>query len=139
LRHAHASKSNRLTRDPDPRGLRRVAPRIERECAAITQHLNDDSKTRRWFGELEAPSRQLHAHIDEQHRLVVRDAAGRERVVDRGTYEQCEGETIGIIDWVDDDRYLVYRISGEHYIADPRTGQRALLFDSAPPDAAYVW
>jgi dipeptidyl aminopeptidase/acylaminoacyl peptidase len=105
----------------------------------IAQHLNDDSKTRRWFGELEAPSRQLHAHIDEQHRLVVRDAAGRERVVDRGTYEQCEGETIGIIDWVDDDRYLVYRISGEHYIADPRTGQRALLFDSAPPDAAYVW
>lgn len=81
----------------------------------------------------------LHAHIDEQHRLVVRDDAGQERIVDSGTYDQCEGETIGIVDWVDDDRYLVYRISGEHFIADPRTGQRAMLFISGPKDAAYVW
>jgi hypothetical protein len=105
----------------------------------IAQHLNDDSKTRRWFGELDAPSRRLRARIDEQLRLVVRDAAGRERIVDRGTYEQCGGETIGITDWVDDDRYLVYRISGEHFIADPRTGRRAMLFNSALQDAAYVW
>lgn len=105
----------------------------------IAQHLNDESKTMRWFGKLDSPSRRLHAHIDEQHRLVVRDDAGQERIVDSGTYDQCEGETIGIVDWIDDDRYLVYRISGEHFIAEPRTGQRAMLFISGPKDAAYVW
>jgi dipeptidyl aminopeptidase/acylaminoacyl peptidase len=118
---------------------RKTGERFIENGRDIAQHLNDESKTMRWFGKLDSPSRRLHAHIDEQHRLVVRDDAGQERIVDSGTYDQCEGETIGIVDWVDDDRYLVYRISGEHFIADPRTGQRAMLFISGPKDAAYVW
>jgi hypothetical protein len=105
----------------------------------IAQHQNDPSKMMRWFGELDAPSRRFKARIDDQLRLVVRDEAGQERILDRGTYNHCEGETIGLTDWVDGDRYLVYRVSGDQYIADPRTGRRAKLFDSSPMDTSYVW
>lgn len=63
-----------------------------------------------------APMPGVSAMIDKQYRLVVALPSGEQLVVAQGGYNQCEGATIQILSWVQNGKYLTYRVGGTVYI-----------------------
>lgn len=79
------------------------------------------------YYERASPDGSLLARVDEKYQLVV-TGAGLSKVIDQGDYNMCEGVTLLIVDWVDQNKYLVYyQTSGTFYIAEPTTGRKAAL------------
>lgn len=84
-------------------------------------------------GERPIPPRRMHrssaspggkrvASIDGEHRLSLRMPGKRPTIIARGRYDMCEGVTIGITGWLDED-YLVYVNAGEFFVHEARAGR----------------
>lgn len=90
-----------------------------------------------------SPNGTKQADIDHRFRLVIRS---REKhggttsggVIATGRYDDCEGPTIGIVGWIDED-YLVYRNDGVFFVHDANQG-RSRPIDFGPVDPmSFFW
>jgi hypothetical protein len=69
-----------------------------------------------------APGGKRVASIDGEHRLSLRAPGKRPTIIARGRYDMCEGVTIGITGWLDED-YLVYVNADQFFVHEARTGR----------------
>ncbi len=75
------------------------------------------SRTGRWY-----------ATITGKHELRVSEKVGRSHEVDMGRYDNCEGVTIRINGWIDDE-HLVYESNHSTYVYSAADRSKSLLFD----------
>jgi hypothetical protein len=131
----------------ETRNLRRIEERSaipEMEYGSVRTGTKIDvneetqARSRVWYGHLEG-SAGVVADVTEQYELVVTLPGKPPILVDTGGRNDCEGITIGINGWVDGNKYLVYSISGQTYIADPRSGRKAPLFSAADAMGTFTW
>jgi hypothetical protein len=92
-----------------------------------------------WYGELRSPDGSLLARMNDEHELAVEAQDKSAVTIDSGSYNDCEGVTIGINGWVDQNKYLVYSISMTTYIAEPTTGRKAVLFSKDDKISSFTW
>jgi len=90
------------------------------------------------YGARESGDGRWQATIDDQHRLHVVGPGGKRVHAATGTYDMCEGITIGIHGWFD-DRYLVYSLANIPYLLDPETGRQLRLFDDDDIQKYFFW
>lgn len=100
------------------------------------------------------PSRYLMAHarspdgarqadLDNRFRITIasrskRDGTASKSAIAQGRYDDCEGLTIGILGWLDDD-YLVYRNDGAFFVYDA-TSNRSRPLDFGPLNSMnFFW
>jgi hypothetical protein len=79
-----------------------------------------------------------NATITGEHELRVSEEGGRSHAVDIGLYDHCEGVTIRIHGWIDDER-LVYESGHSTYVYSAADRSRALLFDEEEGVATFFW
>ena len=73
----------------------------------------------------------VNAKIDKDHRLKVTTPEGREIIVDKGEYDNCEGVTIRVLSWVENGKYLIYQHPYNiTYIYGVEGNKKSVLFDS---------
>lgn len=108
-----------------------------------------DGKVIPMLEERRLPSRYLMAHarspygawqaeLDDRFRITLasrskRDGTASRNVIAQGRYDECEGITIGILGWLDDD-YLLYRNDGIFFVHEARTN-RSRPLDFGPLDS----
>lgn len=95
-------------------------------------------RARVMYYERASPDGSLLARVNEKYELVVTGAGRNSVTIDSGDYNMCEGITILIVDWLDQNKYLVYYLNSTFYIAEPATGRKAaLIVPGASVDLAW--
>lgn len=79
---------------------------------------------------LQSPDGTLVASVDyeKDHGLWVTGKGTKPLLIEKGGYDQCEGDWVHPQGWIDES-YLVYRLHSTPYIYDLNTGKRSILFD----------
>lgn len=79
---------------------------------------------------LKSPDGSLVAsvHYDKDHGLWVTGQDTKPTLIDKGGYDECEGNWIRLQGWLD-NRYLVFGLHEVSYIYDLDSGRRSTLFD----------
>lgn len=73
----------------------------------------------------------VKAVIDKDYNLKIITSDGKEVIVDKGEYNQCEGITIRILSWLEDGKYLIYQHPHDvTYIYGVEENKISVLFDS---------
>ena len=78
------------------------------------------------------------AEIDKEQRLIVRGGESEPLHAATGSYNECEGWTLGIHAWLD-DRYLIYSLDSVPYLLEATTGRQVPLFEDSKRVQDYFW
>lgn len=98
---------------------------------------NRDFPSRYMHAALASPDGTRNARIDDEYRLNL-DATGASHVVAEGRYDECEGVTIGLTGWLDNDHFI-YRNKGRFHVHQTTTG-RSRPIDFGPVDGMnFFW
>ncbi|MEQ1511707.1 MAG: hypothetical protein ABL934_03400 [Lysobacteraceae bacterium] len=101
----------------------------------LKQH---STQSRLMISTLDSPDGSSRARIDENRRLWIEANGHPDMLVAKGGYNDCEGQTIGILGWLQGD-HLVYANAHAYFVFDIRRRQSRRL-DLGPVDASnFFW
>jgi dipeptidyl aminopeptidase/acylaminoacyl peptidase len=86
-----------------------------------------------------SPDARLQADIDAQGVLRMVVPGKPARVVATGAYNECEGQTIGILGWVEGHRYLIFINAGVSYVYNTASGTTTPLFRNGEEVQNFFW
>ena len=94
----------------------------------IKTHKNPYPQSHIRHSKLKVSSNKTIAFVDDDYNLIINDKDRNLTKIAQGTYCQCEGVTIGIIDWIENGKYLIYKIRQTTYIYGLAENRKAILF-----------
>ena len=101
-----------------------------RSIAGLTSEYSPSGKWRAFLG----PESR-----DRTYALKVTGPNGVAKEVAFGRYDDCEGKTLAITGWID-EQHLVYRDrSVNYFVFDTSTGNKADLFKDSEPTDVFTW
>jgi hypothetical protein len=94
----------------------------------------------RWScAEQDKPMAGESATIDNDYRLIIKTADGKEVTVDQGALTPCGTPTMWPIAWLENGKYYVYDLDGIAYIYGIKEHRKAVLFDMSGTGVFYGW